>query len=132
VYNKLPLNNILSQLINGKPTLIHLDDFDIYLSMDKNSILTLKTPVYQGACYIPKGVRQCVKRVNSANPPLLKTSLIVEQETFQVLLNLCSYSVLLNMEEIKLLLKEFIDLATMWRVRLDERDRQDHIYISVK
>lgn len=128
----LPFNNIFSQLVSGRSVCLYLDGFNIALFIENNSKLVLQTPVYQGDHYIPQGVRQCIKQSSSIKTHLLKTSLVIEEELFQISLKYSDPAIQMNDQEFKLLLGEFVDLATSWRARLDERDRQDHIYIRVK
>lgn len=100
--------------------------------LDHGSQFQLTSSVYKGGNYIPASVRQCLTVKGSFPRSPLKTALEVDEEHFEIFLHY--QGAYTSLSEIKFhnLLEDFNTLADEWRMKLDEKDRNDLIHVRVK
>lgn len=127
------LKKLFDQLLHDDFARITIAGSDITVRMyDKAAKFSLVTPVYFGGNFIPKSVRECL----SQKPPFdhgdLKTYLTVDENNFQINLNLLGSTEPMTNQSFVDLLEEFSWLGEEWRQLLDDRDKNDLVHIRVK
>lgn len=127
------LKRLFHKLIRQFSAKIHFCGSDITVNFyDHASKVQLSTPVYLGGNYIPKSVRDCISQRPPFDNYAMRTHFTIDEDTYRVLLN---YNGPLNRSEDYLfegLIETFGNLAEEWRQLLDERDKNDLIYIHAK
>lgn len=127
------LRRLFHKLIRQFSAKIHFFGSDITVNFcDHASKVQLSTPVYLGGNYIPKSVRECIGQHPPFNAGNLRTQLIIDEINFRIILH---YSGPLNRCEDYLfegLMEEFAMQADEWRALLDEKDKNDLVYIHVQ
>lgn len=98
---------------------------------DNGAKLALSAIVYEGGNYIPKSVRDSLSIKSQSYFPSIITTLSIDEEKFQISLNYCGPLQQLNEARFHHLLEEFNDLVGNWRIKLDERDRNDLIHVRI-
>ena len=126
-------NHIFYQLLLHGFASLHTGGSPIRLRVVKDSTrVVLSTPVYKGHNYIPKSVRDTIKKRDNFGGVKLQTKLSVEEEVYLILLH-CSESLEhLDRKQFQDILEEFIWIAEEWRKLLEDRGRGDLIHIPVK
>ncbi|MGA8164180.1 MAG: hypothetical protein WB791_04030 [Waddliaceae bacterium] len=100
--------------------------------VDRGSRLSFSTPVYFGGNFIPKSVRGCVEQTAPFDQVSIRTSLVIDEENYQIFLRyLGKVENLTNVKFIDLL-EDFSWLAEKWREHLDDHDKNDLVYIPIK
>lgn len=97
---------------------------------DGASKIAFVSPIYFGGNYIPKSVREGIKKT----PPfeklqLIKTYLSVDEPHFRIFLNYIGSTEELNQKRFQQLMEEFEHLSDEWRIYLDEQDKNDLIFV---
>lgn len=127
------LKKLFDQLTHENTAQIDIAGSNITVSMfNHGSILSLATPIYYGGNYIPKSVRDCIKEKVPFDRGRIKTSLTVEEEKFQILLNYKGFVANLTHQKFIDLLDEFTWFAEEWRYFLDEHDKNDLVHIPLR
>jgi len=96
------------------------------------SKLSLTTPVYFGSNYIPAGVRHSLSHKFSFPHPSIKTFLTIDEQEFKIHLNYLGDAEFLNQHQFDEIIEEFGTIAENWRLFLDEKDRNDLVYVKAK
>lgn len=121
---------VLDELTDGQPITISLEGSDISVCfVDEDSKLSLTTSVYHGSNYIPMSVRQSVSQ-SSIKIHTMRTFLTIDEQKFQVFLNYLGQANALSHYNFRNILEEFGLIAEKWRLHLDERDKNDLIYVK--
>lgn len=127
------LKKLFHKLVRQFSAKVHFAGSDITVNFcDHASKVQLSTPIYLGSNYIPKGVRTCLSQKPPFDTSIMRTSLTIDEDTCRILLN---YTGALKRSEDYLfegLLESFSAQAEEWRALLDERDKNDLIYIHAK
>ena len=98
---------------------------------DSASKLSLSSPVYYGGNFIPQSVRKgALHKFNQRD--LIRTSLVMDEEKFQIDLNYLGNLEILDQQQFFNILESFTFIANRWRNFLDEHDKNDLIYIKAK
>ena len=93
------------------------------------SHISLKTEIYRGDNYIPKSVRDALKNRQLCPFSHLATFFTIEENVFTITLNHIEEVQPVDSSHFEEVLHEFHDVAEKWRLVLNERDRNDLIYI---
>lgn len=127
------LNKLMRSLFSGNMTQIHLGESLIKMqAIDENSKLLLSTKIYSGGNFIPFSVRACTNKTSHKSRYSIPTSLLIDEQNYQIFLNYRGLAKDLNQEHFTELLEEFAHQADDWRIYLDEHDKHDLVYIPVK
>lgn len=127
------IHKILGQLADGDSIQVPLNGSDIMIRcVDAASKLSLTTLVYEGGNYIPSSVRRCLSQKSPFSHTSILTFLTIDEQHFQVRLNYLGQTESLTHYHFKELLEEFGLIARKWRLYLDERDKNDLIYVRSK
>ena len=125
------LNSLLSGLAQNKNAEVFLHGSVLTLELidQASSKLLLSTPVYNGGNYIPKSVREGLKKHPDFSRHAMHTNFVVDEENFIV--TLAHNNSLLETTKARLvdILEEFSILADEWRLYLDEQDKNDLIHV---
>lgn len=97
--------------------------------IEDGSKLFISTPVYLGGNYIPKSVRECLKRKAPFDSCHLKTCLKVDEENFQITLCYTGATAFLDQNNLTHLIEEFSHLAEEWHFYLDDHDKRDLVRV---
>lgn len=126
------IKKIFHQLVENDFAQISLAGYDVTIRIcESSSKISLSTPVYFGGNFIPKSVRNCISQKTPFQSSLM-TSLMIQENKFEIDLNYLGLLNHLNNERFKELLEEFCWLADEWRLFLDEHDKNDLIPVRVK
>lgn len=110
---------------------LHFFGSDVTVNFyDHASKMQLSTPVYLGGSYIPKSVRQCIKQPQQQRS--IRTSFSIDEDNYRILL---TYNGALSLEEDYLfegIVEEFCAIAEEWRTLLDEKDKNDLVYVHAR
>lgn len=127
------LKRLFHKLIHQFSAKIHFAGSEIHVSFyDHASKVQLSTPVYLGTNYIPTSVRSCITQRPPFDNSLIRTNFTIDEDNYRILLN---YTGALNRSDAEIfedLVEKFGCLADEWRVLLDEKDKNDLIYIHTK
>ena len=125
------LNKIFQNIKTHEQGQFFLCGSDITVRVfDKASKIAFRSPIYFGGNYIPKSVREGIKKIPPfENLQLIRTSLSVDEQNFRVFLNYLGSIDELNQKKLHDLLEEFEYLSEEWRIYLDEHDKNDLIYV---
>lgn len=127
------INKLLSELSSTEQAQIHLNGFAVSVNMlDHGSRLTLATPVYYGGNYIPKSVRQSLKKKAPFDRLGIATFLEVNEDDFSISLKYKGDCDPVGCSGFVDLLEDFSWLAEKWRDYLDEQDKNDLVYVPAK
>lgn len=128
------IQNLINELKRAEIANIQVGGISITAKVFEGATkLFLSTPVYYGGNFIPKSVRHCLKLKAPFNGARIKTSLLVDEEKFQIDLNYLGFADQYHSKQRFIdLLEEFSLIAEKWRDYLDEQDRNDLVYIPVK
>ena len=126
------LKRLFHKLIRQFSAKIHFFGSDVMVNFyDHASKVQLSTPVYLGGNYIPKSVRDCIKHQQPLQTTM-RTHFSIDEDNYRIVLN---YTGALSREEDYLfegLIEEFCGVADEWRALLDEKDKNDLVYIHAK
>jgi len=129
---KSELNKVFKDLKRNEQAQVFLCDSDITISVfDTASKIAFHSPIYFGSNYIPKSVREGIKK----SPPfeklqVIKTYLTVDEPNFRVFLHYLGSTEDLNQKKLQELVDEFEYLSGEWRIYLDEHDKRDLIHVK--
>lgn len=124
---------VKKRLSLGEMIQLTFDRSDISVRyLEDASTLSLTTPVYFGSNYIPLGVRNSLSHKFSISHPVIKTFLTVNEQDFKIELNYLGEAEFLNPHDFNGIIEEFNAIAEKWRLFLDEKDRNDLIYVKSK
>ena len=127
------IQQILNQLACGDSIKVPFDGSDIMIRfIDKASKLSLTALIYDGGNYIPASVRSCVSRKSPFSHPSILTFLTVDEQNFQIKLNYLGATDSLNQDHFKEILEDFGLVAEKWRLYLEDRGKNDLVYVRVK
>ena len=133
MHKEKDLKQLFQQLYHDETAYLTVGGSEIAIRIfDNASKLSLSTQVYFGGNFIPKSVRACVAGQSPFSQNSIKTSLQIDEDNFQILLNYLGKVDRLPSEFFCSLLEEFSWLAYEWRLYLDEHDKQDLVYLRVK
>lgn len=124
----------LFQKLSGSQSAVtfHYDGVEMNMFVfDKGAKFALSALVYEGGNYIPASVRSCLDLKNSMPDSPLRAALKVNEEKYQISLNFIGNSESINDFKFHNLLEEFNRLVELWRIKLDEHDKNDLIYVRV-
>ncbi len=127
------LSKLFNRLFHNDLIQVHIGGSDVDISLlEHETKISLTTSVYEGGNYIPKSVRRCLV----GNPPFsgewIHTTLVVDEDRFQIKLKYLGLMGRFNKHTIKDLLEEFSWQADEWRLYLEEHDKHDLLPIFVK
>lgn len=94
--------------------------------------LCIETSIYQGEHFIPFSVRAATHSTPTAIHSSLKVSLILDEETSQVILHYAGNAEDMLAARFNDVIEEFSWVAEQWKNYLDERSRGDLLHIYVK
>ncbi len=100
--------------------------------VDDASKLSLKTSVYAGGNYIPAGVRHSLSHKFAFSHSAIKTFLTINEQEFEIHLNYVGDAQSLNSHQFHEIIEDFGHIAENWRQFLDEKDRNDLVYVTSK
>lgn len=127
------LKRLVKELIEQESAELTLSFAPINVRVcDNGSKLALATSIYEGGNYIPKSVRLGMEKKPSFHPNAIRTFLKVDEDHYQVSLHYLGPLGSINDFQLQELLEEFNGMADEWRLFLDERDKNDLIYIHAK
>lgn len=121
--HQLVKEEIAQIMLGNTPVTVHV--------LDNSSKISLSSTVYIGGNFIPKSVRKSITHTPAFDRGIIKTSLAVDEDNFQVSLNFLGGLNHLNKRMFVDLIEEFSTLADEWHLYLDEHDKNDLIYIHV-
>lgn len=102
-------------------------------AIDQSSKLSFTTTIYQGSTYIPKSIRNSLE--NKVNPSFqsgsIPTYVRVNEDDFRITLHYLG-NLEIHPNDLKELLEEFSMIANEWRMKLDDLDNNDRVYIYNK
>lgn len=128
---KSELNKIYHELKTHDQAQYFLCDSDVTVRVfDNASKIGFLSPIYFGGNYIPKSVREGIKK----SPPFeklqaIKTYLTVDETNCRVFLHYIGTMEALNQNKLHGLIEEFEFLSAEWRIYLDEHDKNDLVYV---
>lgn len=123
---------LVHQLVKEEIAQIVLGNSEVTVHvLDNATKISLSSTVYFGGNFIPKSVRNCVGQTPTFDKKLIKTSLNIDEENFRITLNYLGGLNHLNKRMFVDLLEEFSMLADEWRLRLDDHDKNDLIYVHL-
>jgi hypothetical protein len=123
---------LVHQLVKEEIAKIFLGNSEVTVHVIDNATkIALSSTVYFGGNFIPKSVRKCLSLTPAFEKGHIKTSLVVDEESFRVTLNYLGGLTHLNKRMFVDLLEEFSQLADEWRLYLDEHDKNDLIYVNI-
>ena len=93
--------------------------------------LSLTAPVYWGGNYIPKSVRECIRKKPPFDEGVILTTLHLNEEKFEITLAYQGSNLQLNKSRFVDLIEEFSFLANEWREWLDQHDKNDLVHVRV-
>jgi hypothetical protein len=123
IYQKLLQEDIVHVEVGGTDVTLRI--------FDNASKLALSTTVFHGGNYIPKSVRNSISQ-RAPFPTDIKTYLTVDENQYQILLNYLGTLDYLHQDSFKKLLENFSWVADEWRLYLEDRGKNDLIYVRVK
>lgn len=127
------LKKVFRELIQQRRVELTLGSAKMFLSIkDDNSAYLLTSLVYNGGNYIPSSVRACLNKKAPFDHHRIETHLTVDEENFQIFLNLEGPLAQFKSPYFQDLLEEFCWLADEWREYLDQHDKNDLIYVHRK
>lgn len=110
--------------------LLFVSGSNVSLQEEDEETFVLSTPIYFGADYLPKSVREAAKKTPPFNlHQTLLTSIQIDEEQFRVYLTYSGASLDLAPEKFKVILSEFDYLAGEWRIYLDEHEKKDLVWV---
>jgi hypothetical protein len=125
------------KLIQESIAQITVGGFELTIRVYDNARkFSLATDVYSGGNYIPKSVRDCMKKhpnLARENPRIpIKTYVVLDEQNFRIYLNYLGSFEGMSSDEFRIVLDDFSWQAEQWRLFLDENDKKDLIYVRVK
>lgn len=127
------INDITSLLSTGNSIYITVANSNIQLkSFCDNKKIELKTDVYKGENYIPQSVRSSVSGKSMLKDLNAFSYLTIDEENYMVYLSSTSNLELLSEKDFVNELEDFSFQAEKCRIYLDERDKDDLVYVHVK
>lgn len=128
------VKKIFNELLSKENGLFFLREYGITIqAFDKSSKFSLSVPIYVGENYIPESVRAGVKKILTLQKnQILKTTLSIDEENFCVYLRYLGSTENFNSGQFIYVVEEFNYLADKWRIYLDDRDKNDLVYIHIK
>jgi len=124
---------VIKSLVAGSVIDLNFDYSNIQARfVEDTSKLSLTTSVYVGSNYIPSGVRTSLSHKFSFSHPVIKTFLTINEQEFKIQLNYLGDAEDLNHSEFNEIVEEFGDIAENWRIFLDEKDRNDLVYVKAR
>jgi hypothetical protein len=127
------ISKILNQLASGDSIRVAFDDTDITIRfVDGGTKLSLTALVFDGGNYIPSSIRSCLSLKSPFPHTSLLTYLSLDEQHFQVRLNYLGHTETITQTYFKEILEEFGWIAAQWRTYLNERGKNDLIYVRVR
>ncbi len=127
------ISKLLSDLASNERSQVCLNGCVVSVNVeDQGKTLLLTTPVYYGGNYIPKSVRSSLKQKAPFDQLRISTSLEIDEDNFSVSLKYRGEMAPVGYNGIVDLLEDFSWLAEKWRDYLDEKDRNDLVYVPVQ
>lgn len=124
---------IIKKLIHGDIVRLTFNQSEINMRcFEDASKLSLSTAVYSGGNYIPSSVRKGLSEKIMVSYPSIRTYLTIDEQAYQVNLNYLGETGFLDHHHLIELLEEFGYIADKWKAYLDERDRNDLVYVHAK
>jgi hypothetical protein len=127
------LKKLFHKLVRQFSAKVHFFGSDVTINFhDHASKVQLSTPVYLGSNYIPKSVRECLTQHPLLKHGDMRTTFTIDENNYRIILN---YMGTIDRSEDYLfegLLEDFCALADEWRCLLDERDKNDLVYIHIR
>lgn len=125
------LQQIVEELVTKSSAQLVMDLNNIQLSLAQDAeVVHLKTLVYHGA-FIPFSVRKSLNLLWCMIPSNFKTKLEMNEDKGEIYLYGYQYWDM-SEDQMKNLLDDFYALAEEWKYRLDEKGREDLVYIYHK
>jgi hypothetical protein len=125
------LSTEYATLVHDGRLRLQREGFEIDSQLDsKRARVYIVTAVFNGGNFVPESVRRCLQ--GHGLHALDKSSdvrLIIDEEYHRVLLLL--QATVADDHSFEEILHDFLDLATEWRLILDEYGQQDLVYVKV-
>ncbi len=130
--DQIDLNNFYKNLINNKFVNYTYETVTIQLALvEDGQSIVLTALIYSGDGYIPPSVRDSINKEVATK----QISFVIDEKTHQIYLrhlqNIFSWQ-LLNQQEFFSILETFSESVEKWRLLLDQKDRNDLIYVTSK
>lgn len=128
------VKKIFNELLSKDEGLFFLQEYGITIQvLDNSTKFSLSIPIYVGENYIPKSVRAGAKQILPfQKTQTLKTTLTIVEENYCVFLHYLGATENFNSCQFIYVVEEFSFLADKWRIYLDDRDKNDLVYIHAK
>ena len=128
------VKKIFNELLSKEEGLFFLREYGITIqAFDNSTKFSLSIPIYVGENYIPQSVRAGVKKILSFQKnQILKTTMTIDEESYCVFLRYVGSTENFNSSQFVYIVEEFNSLADKWRIYLDDRDKNDLVYIHAK
>jgi hypothetical protein len=124
---------VIKRLIHGDKIQLTFNNSDINMRcIEDASKISLSTAVYIGGNYIPASVRRSLSEKLMISYPTIHTYLTIDEQSYRINLNYLGETEFLNHHTFNELLEDFGIIADKWRSYLDERDKNDLVYVRAK